>query len=306
MPEPILVKSEQESQEIKKLLDKDLPSYRQAYSDRTAWQMACLSELAYIKEPEFLKSELKHLRLELDETFDCKDTQAFLARGEKFIVLAFRGTEKTSFNDIKTDLKANLKECESGGKIHSGFHEAFDYVKEDIENILGDEKYEHMPLFITGHSLGGALATIATKKLLHKGGIAACYTFGAPRVGNGQWMKGMKTPIYRVVNAVDCVTMIPSSIISGIIWVIGKLSPWSRSIAGLVPNIKGYYHGGDMRYLTNCRAGKYDDVKLLYAVDYLRRIQGWMYERRSPKKFLADHSISIYRRKLYIIAYRRN
>ena len=31
------------------LLDKSLPTYRQAYSDRTAWLMACLSELAYLR-----------------------------------------------------------------------------------------------------------------------------------------------------------------------------------------------------------------------------------------------------------------
>ena len=34
---------------VNSLLDKSFPSYRQAYSDRKAWLMACLSELAYIR-----------------------------------------------------------------------------------------------------------------------------------------------------------------------------------------------------------------------------------------------------------------
>ena len=66
-----------------------------------------------------------------------------------------------------------------------------------------------MPLFITGHSLGGALAMIAAKKITHKGGNAACYTFGSPRVGDEVWISNIKTPLYRVVNAADCVTMLP-------------------------------------------------------------------------------------------------
>ncbi len=37
-----------ESDRVNNLLDRSMPSYRQAYSDRTAWLMACLSELAYI------------------------------------------------------------------------------------------------------------------------------------------------------------------------------------------------------------------------------------------------------------------
>ena len=45
----ILVNSKEDSRQIKDLLSKSLPSYRQAYSDRTAWLMACLSELAYVK-----------------------------------------------------------------------------------------------------------------------------------------------------------------------------------------------------------------------------------------------------------------
>ncbi|NQY73350.1 MAG: hypothetical protein HRT90_01160, partial [Candidatus Margulisbacteria bacterium] len=44
----VLAESEAELAQIQSLLDKEVPTYRQAYSDRTAWIMACVSELAYL------------------------------------------------------------------------------------------------------------------------------------------------------------------------------------------------------------------------------------------------------------------
>ena len=43
----IFTSSKKEADEIQNLLDKNLPNYRKAYSDRTAWLMASLSELVY-------------------------------------------------------------------------------------------------------------------------------------------------------------------------------------------------------------------------------------------------------------------
>ena len=251
-----IVNSQTELDTINELLNKNLPSYRQAYSDRTAWIMACLSELAYIKfnplfsgneqkswfidnintlvgenskssllklidavgydhdkEKENLEKELRNLKMELLETFDKDGTQAILVsfktNNTRYITLAFRGTEATSIKDIKSDFKAQTISCETGGKIHTGFKEAFDTVALDIQTKLNEDTFKETPLFITGHSLGGALANIAAKKLSHEGGIAACYTFGSPRVGDDEWIPDIKTPVYRLVNAADCVTMLP-------------------------------------------------------------------------------------------------
>ncbi|MGI9298649.1 MAG: lipase family protein [Gammaproteobacteria bacterium] len=344
----ILTESAQGTEKVKLLLNKELPSYRQAYSDRTAWLMACLSELAYVKFNPLmkdakhkdyildavkkmvdkkrlaglvglinalgydheknllsLKAELEHVRLRLIDTFDCEGTQAILVGGEKFVALAFRGTEAESIRDIKADCNALTVACESGGKIHSGFNEAYNCVASEIQNALDRDEHKDLPLFITGHSLGGALATIAAKKLSHKGGIAACYTFGAPRVGDEHWTE-RKTPVYRIVNSADCVTMLPpgDELVSVIGWVVKRLS--SSASSWLVDNCGGYYHGGDMRYLTNCKQGKYGGVKMLYAVSFVRRIRGWLAKGAPWKSFLADHSISVYRKKLRVIAERRN
>ena len=228
-----------------------IPSYRQAYSDRTSWLMACLSELAYQPIGQFdeegtraflqeklnkllteatktelneliraiyardnetvnqLTTDLKDASIDIIKSYDVDDTQALMVSTNQYLALAFRGTEANSLKDIKTDLKANITKCESGGRVHSGFNEAFNKVLHQIQNDLNNSKNKSKPLIITGHSLGGALATIATKRLSHSGGIAACYTFGSPRVIDEEWSYGVKPPIYRVVNAVDCVTMLP-------------------------------------------------------------------------------------------------
>ena len=116
------------------------------------------------KEKEKLIADLSILNMKIVTTFDSNGTQAILVSNGKFYVLAFRGTEITSIADIKADLKAQTMQCESGGKIHTGFNGAFAEVHTEIQNFI-DTLEDELPLFITGHSLGGALATVATKKL---------------------------------------------------------------------------------------------------------------------------------------------
>jgi len=348
----ILVNSETESNQVNDLLNKEIPSYRQAYSDRTAWIMSCMSELAYIRfnplfsndkqkdyfvdnisklidknkkssllslldivgydhneEKKKLETELGTLKMELIETFDTNGTQAILVSFKNFIALSFRGTEATSIKDIKSDANGKTTACETGGKIHTGFKEAYDQVRFDIEKKLNESELQNKSLFITGHSLGGALATVAAKKLTHKGGIAACYTFGSPRVGDEEWIENIKTPIHRLVNAADCVTMLPpgSETITVISWV-AQYIPWvGQSLRSLLlSNFGGYLHCGNMRYLTNCPCGEFNKVKLLYSVSFIHRIKGLIIKKLPWKSFLSDHSISVYRKKLTIIAQNRN
>jgi hypothetical protein len=350
--------SNSDAEKCKALLGKSPPSYRQAYSDRTAWVMAVLSELSYIKfnplfksldgkDTQFIKdyfikkvsnlvdeskvgalnmlidkvgydhqqeqakleSNLDEFYFKLRRTFDQNGTQAMLVENDSYLVLVFRGTEPESLYDIKADAKATTRACETNGMIHSGFYQAFIEVRKEIEDELKKEAYKDKPLFVTGHSLGGALATVATKFLWHTGGLGACYTYGSPRVGNDDWINGIKTPIHRLVNAADCVTMLPpgdvmissTSFLCKLIPGIGdKIADW------LSRRVGGYVHAGNMRYLTNCEPGAYDDVKVLYSVSFTYRLKALIMKSLPFKKLLTDHSISTYGRKLMIIAFKRN
>jgi len=347
----VIAQNASEIEMVNKLLTKEVPTYRQAYSDRTSWLMSCFSELTYLRfnplftndqqkelvtkyleefakktkksnllklldivgydheeEAERLVTELDLLNAELIETFDSNGTQAILISTNKFIALAFRGTESTSIKDIKSDVKATKVTCDSGGMVHSGFKQAYEEIAIDVQARLNQEDLKDKPLFITGHSLGGALATIASKKISHIGGISACYTFGSPRVGDADWVSDIKTPVYRLVNSADCVTMMPPS--DEIISFIGWLLKWSRigeSIRNfLLTKFGGYLHGGNMRYLTNCKDGDYSSVDLLYSVSFFYRAKAFLIKKLPWGKPLADHSISTYRKKLAIVATNRN
>ena len=262
------------------------PIARAAYSDRMAWILACMAHLAYDRFEDddsahkLLIAKLEGGGFELIKTFNSKetDTQAFLAKNsDGYAVLAFRGTEMAKRQDMKIDAKA-MRVSVLEGRIHSGFRIAYDSIAKEIEaSIL---KLKEIPLYITGHSLGAALATVATQRMEHNPRlrelIAACYTFGSPRVGDKHYDIEFKSPIYRVVNTTDIVTIIP-----------------------LVA--MGYIHIGDVRFLGS------GDGEFRRGIPFFRR---WYLFFLTMFKFfgpiVGDHAIKEYRRKLEVIAQKRN
>lgn len=232
-----------------------------------------------------LKGFLAQLDFELVETFSVHipliaDTQAFLARmaaadRAPMLVLAFRGTEPRKPTDIKTDLKAKpivlgslggpggsifVKPGAANGthrtwpkvKVHPGFWQAFEAVRQPLTKILEKTEYRDLPLYITGHSLGGALAVVATYAL-EDDRIAACYTFGGPRVGNLQFGQRIKPPVYRVVNASDIVARVPPGVIIDVVTVLLRaipMVPYLDKLADVLERFRGYRHYGDMRHLS--------------------------------------------------------
>jgi triacylglycerol lipase len=125
------------------------------------------------------------------------------------IVLAFKGTK--DIRDWLIDLDFVKKPIAKGINVHAGFLDAIDdLLPLIIERLNGNAK----PCVITGHSLGGALATLAAFTLEKtKYAVRGVYTFASPRVGNAAFRKvynpllGNKT--HRVVCAGDLVPLIP-------------------------------------------------------------------------------------------------
>ena len=363
-----------ENKHAQNILKEGSPSYRKAYSDRTAWLMAYMAELADLKfdkpieksplvervimrsasrgifargtagkiigairksydydyeaEKQKLEDSLKQIGWVLLDTISENATQAYVAYQandedkdedkEKFAVLAFRGTEADRMADIRADAKAAQTTCPTGGRVHSGFKEHYDDAERRVEELLDDEKIKDKPLFITGHSLGGAVATMATRRLSDEHKIAACYTYGAPRVGTEEWVTQIKSPIYRIVNSADPVPMVPLSGIVIFLFVkvlrtAGSLIPvpvirpalvWSGN--WLERNLSGYTHAGNMRFLTDCEDGDLSKVNLLYSVSWGRRFRGLLTRVTPFGRVLKDHGIAVYRRKLMRVAERRN
>ncbi len=153
------------------------------------------------------------------------DTQCIVTEYETHAVLAFRGTEppqlaeflKTDgpwyrrlwgqLKDMWTDLMVSLRPWWGGGKVHHGFLQAFNSVEQEISNAL--DEIGDKPLFITGHSLGGALATLAASRF----GCKMVCTFGSPRVGNREFCRAFTLKnagkYFRVFNKSDIVARVP-------------------------------------------------------------------------------------------------
>jgi triacylglycerol lipase len=146
--------------------------------------------------------------------FDKRETQAYAIANDKTIVVAFRGTEPTKLQDWMTDADLDFVDG-MGGKVHEGFSRALTYVYQDILDTIVEFQTNGQSLWFTGHSLGGALATLAVAKLRYENDkpIYGLYTFGQPRAGNRDYERtfnnDFKSRAFRFVNNNDVVPRIP-------------------------------------------------------------------------------------------------
>src|SRR5688572_20852694 len=110
------------------------------------------------------------------------------------VIVAFRGSEMApaikDLNDWIYDSNAQMQGGSNwgGGKVHKVFaqcaNSVFAKVFPTVKLYAGVRK----PVWITGHSLGGALATLMAFRLKPlTPNVVGLYTFGAPRVGNKEF-----------------------------------------------------------------------------------------------------------------------
>ncbi len=175
-----------------------------------AWWLAELSRLVYRDESpggeRTRDRTLAAVGLTESHFFSRRSTEAAIVepRGEMeapVAALVFRGTDGPV--DWNTNAWLALTTWPQGGTVHAGFQRALDGIWPGVEAAL--DKLA-MPVFYSGHSLGGALATLAASR---RPPLAA-YTFGGPRVGNAAFVETLaEVAVYRVVNRRDTV---PSTI----------------------------------------------------------------------------------------------
>jgi hypothetical protein len=116
---------------------------------------------------------------------DTKALVAELAEVGNFVVVAFRGT--ADIRNWLTDVEFAKAPIASGVRVHHGFLKSAEAILPLLQVKLGHPA-DSKPLIITGHSLGGALASLAAYKLQQAGyPIESVYTFASPRVGNAGW-----------------------------------------------------------------------------------------------------------------------
>jgi hypothetical protein len=142
------------------------------------------------------------------------------------ILVAFRGTlpfEKTDWNgfveilhDWANDADASLRPVSySTGFVHTGFAKSLDALWTSVLAAVAAQTATGLPIIVTGHSKGGALATLAALRLF-KNGItpSEVYTFGSPRTGNTAFANDYEANItqhWRFEHSDDIVPHVPPS-----------------------------------------------------------------------------------------------
>ncbi|KAH9307385.1 hypothetical protein KI387_035296, partial [Taxus chinensis] len=196
-----------------------------------AWAMLATA----LGRASFIKSEFEKICF-LDNRRT--DTQVAVWRdtSQQRLVIAFRGTEQIRWKDLRTDLMlvpTGLNPERVGGdfkeeiQVHSGFLSAYDsvrnrllsFIKTSIGFMEGEkEKTSVWHIYVTGHSLGGALATLLALEL-SSSQMAKCgyiditmYNFGSPRVGNKRFAEAYNKRVkdsWRIVNHRDIIPTVP-------------------------------------------------------------------------------------------------
>ena len=124
---------------------------------RQSLLFAELSLLSYFDE-SIVREGAATIGFSAVQFFDRNGAQAYLLTSPRDCVVACRGTEPTDWNDIKADLNAGTVVAETVGRVHRGFKREVDDLWPALENAMVSIT---KPTWFTGHSLGGAMATIS-------------------------------------------------------------------------------------------------------------------------------------------------
>ena len=203
--------------------DAQMQPFRMGYCPANALWMALLSKAIYKRDQDGSPdaNSILHDLQRVDDSFkqvvpfNASSSQACVIAHDDYIAAVFRGTDEIA------DWLDNLNVVPiSGpfGKVHKGFHNAlmdvWPSMRRTIRAIRSKDD-RRRPLWLAGHSLGGALATIAASFLVEDDEpFFGVYTFGSPRCGDKEFARVYKVEAgartYRFQNNNDIVSRIPA------------------------------------------------------------------------------------------------
>jgi hypothetical protein len=141
--------------------------------------MLDLSEVAY-RTPVEARADFERQGFE-SETLSSGSMNGYVLKAGDNAVVLLRGTESSAY-DLLQDLLFIRKNV-GNGSMHGGFRRGYDAsMHEQVRKLLA--KYQPTRVWITGHSLGGAMAVVCAHDLIEDGeyDIAGVMTFGQPMV----------------------------------------------------------------------------------------------------------------------------
>ena len=168
------------------------------------------------------------------------DTRGVIVKRNDATIVAFAGTDPLHLLNWVSDFTLGRPQA----ALHEGFRDAAAAVWNDVKAALAAAHQSGSPIFITGHSLGAAIAVVTAdfaRSELQLGN-AQIYLFGCPRVGRADFVApyditfGATT--YRLVHGADIVPTVPPPLL-GFHHVGGYLSCASGAKFGATPPALG-------------------------------------------------------------------
>lgn len=188
-------------------------------------------ELAYICEMSYLDSEVNiHANLkDVDKQYnsvkivEVDNFAALVVSHNSFLVVAFRGPDdiRSWLANIQTNSTNKFEPCLGMcGNFQIDFYGAAQTIYASVTKAIDQYiKKKETPVYITGHSLGGAIANVFAVEMLNRQridyvGFERLVTFGAPRVAERETAKAMNRLFlenhYRVAHCLDPVPQVPT------------------------------------------------------------------------------------------------
>ncbi|KAI6243382.1 Class 3 lipase protein [Aphelenchoides fujianensis] len=202
----------------------------QPYDEQLAKRMLPLAAAAYSAKPEeclahrFNNAELvRRYEVYCDETQNdtCSGYLALL-HDEKAIAVVFRGTVgdmQLKMENVETIMqKEPLYDM---GLVHPYFRRAFVqlwYGAMGNHFVKLTQQFPDYVVYVTGHSLGAALSSLASAAIVRNNGFtdrnSFHYNFGQPRVGDATFAvshEKLLPSFYRLTHARDLITLLPQT-----------------------------------------------------------------------------------------------
>lgn len=182
---------------------------RSAFDPARARALVRLADAAYAAGADgfhFADPDLGHLGTVFESATD--------------VVVAYRGSIVPRRSHTPDLLKASLGDWLGtnfdlaqvpalGGRVHRGWLDRLDrsWARVFARVAVG---LNGRPLWVTGHSMGGAVSILAGQRFAEHGLVpAGVYAFGAPKVGDRAFAAGYAAPLYTVANRHDLVPWLP-------------------------------------------------------------------------------------------------
>jgi len=264
---------------------------------KVAIRLAELSKDAYLETDEARELFVKR-GFKFTHAIRIESTVVYVVKVDDVCVVAFRGTN--SIEDWFINLNFFKLPIDHHGMVHTGFHRAYQRVKDDIVKLVREGSPKHV--WITGHSLGGAMALSCAYDFVEHQNIpiSGVVTFGQPMISDDAYAAYLESKLKgkhaRFVNGKDIVPSVPPTFChcGSLFWFKdGKIQRnQSRQVYGATTmQERGTGGFGELRPLT---IPEFEAEKATLRAKKAAAPQLYRGNVGGNSPYIADHSMSLY------------